>query len=271
MRLPGAEEPAQLGPAPFARSARRPASLPLADEEPTSPLGPAPLTDWQRPGGHHAKRVPYKGDPSQKKYDDLLDLLAHHEELAESLAWQLPASTGAGGTVVRYPKWKPSMRTWLREYYHRLVMDGDKAELYQPPPAAALPRKPGTHYVYFTQDVALHTYLSHVAWALYLDGQDLLPWKLWGMTEYDREEILASYRYHERLRSTEGMTYPGQPGKTYPAGIYAGHDFQPTYERWGRHTAGTEPTPAREQLRGELLPGSVNGPWLDERRRCCQA
>ncbi|MBI4700939.1 MAG: hypothetical protein HY744_07220 [Deltaproteobacteria bacterium] len=214
--LPGTQQPGSLGPAPFARPARQPAPLALPGAEQPGQLGPA-----------SSRGAPHLPPGSVKKalttYDDVLELLAHPPNLAESLVWQDPASHGAQGTLQPYHKWKPSMRTWLREYYHRLVSDGDRAKLYEPPPATALPRYPGSPEVYFPHEVALHTYLSHVAWALYLEGQNRVLWKLSSMTDYDREEILASHRYHERIRP--------MAGKTYPSGILAGHDFRPTGER----------------------------------------
>jgi|GEM_PF-1149006 len=141
--------------------------------------------------------------------------------IRNSIVWEM----GTTGQRLPYKDWSAASKQILYDYYD-LLWQNPAAPLgiSCPNPFNNTPVGESKR-LFLTADEAFHIYAAHVAWALFLEAKNLLPWSLVSQSTQGREEILASYRYHSRIKPSQ---YDQQ--SYYPAHIQPDRDFQSPYQ-----------------------------------------
>ncbi len=133
--------------------------------------------------------------------------------LRDRIVWE-----DATGVKTSYLNWTPAQKARIDYFYQGLIDDVEDLGMSCPDPKK---NTNSTGYTYLTKNEAFDVYAAHVAHALYLESEGLVPWSIASRPGTELNELLSSDRYHTIIDLSAN--------KNYPTHIKPGQDFQSAF------------------------------------------
>lgn len=147
------------------------------------------------------------------------------------------------GERVSYDRWTLDQRRRFNAIFQKLMRGEKDLGLRCPDPITRMSTGPRLTQIYLSEVEAFDVYAAHVAHALVVEIQSLVPWSILELPSTELRELFASYNYHSVISAPPDYPF-------LPAEILPGRDFELPH----RHVVGDglqcDPRAGYEFIRG---------------------